>query len=65
MSRIHPVTTDPTSDSTAYIAPMTNSEMTFAAITWTRLGVARNVEVTVLWRYSDPIVMTPMARVRR
>ena len=44
---------------------MTSSATTFAPMTWTRLGVARNVEVTVLWRYSEPIVMTPMARVSR
>ena len=38
--RIQPVTTDPTRDSTAYIAPITSSETTFAPMTWTRLGFA-------------------------
>ena len=39
--------------------------MVLATMTRLRLGSARNVAVIVLWRYSDPTVMTPIARVSR
>ena len=45
---------------TAYPAPITSSAITLASITRARRGVARKVPVIVLWRYSDPIWMTPM-----
>jgi len=44
---------------------MPSREMILATITCTRRGLVRNVLVIVLCRYSDPMVITPMARVRR
>ena len=39
--------------------------MTLAPMTLARLGVPRKVLVMVLWRYSEPICMTPMVSVSR
>ena len=39
--------------------------MTLAAMTRPRRGIARKVAVIVWWRYSEPIVSTPMDSVSR
>ena len=56
---------DESTEARPYITPMPSRAMTLANMTLARLGVASKVPVIVLWRYSEPTVSTPMARVSR
>ena len=60
-----PTPTEPTRKITPYMAPMPSSDTILATITRIRRGVARNVAVIVLCRYSEPMPMTPIASVIR
>lgn len=60
-----PTANDESTEARPYITPMPSRAMTLANMTLARLGVASKVPVIVLWRYSEPTVSTPMARVSR
>ena len=52
---------NPAGQTAPYNAPMPSSDDDLGPHHPDPLGVARKVQVIVLWRYSEPMVMTPMA----